>query len=105
MTYYLKMLIGSNRLNKELEGKVMKVNKAPEKIYLSQERDEDGCYIDLVWNRHPIKGKNVENIEYTRTDALIEKAWDWVEDNLLSSNQQDKSLLYYEQFKNFIKGE
>ena len=35
--------------------------------------------------------------------AFIEKAWDWIEDNILSSNQQDKSLLYYEQFKNYIK--
>ena len=37
------------------------------------------------------------------TDALIEKAWSWVEDNILSSNQQDKSLLYYERLKNYIK--
>lgn len=37
------------------------------------------------------------------TDALIEKTWSWVEDNILSSNQQDKSLLYYEQLKNYIK--
>lgn len=37
------------------------------------------------------------------TDAFIEKAWDWIEDNILSPNQQDKSLLYYEQFKNYIK--
>ena len=36
-------------------------------------------------------------------EELIDKAWDWVEDNLLSSNQQDKSRLYFEQFKNYIK--
>ena len=36
-------------------------------------------------------------------DAFIEKAWDWVEDNILSSNQQDKSLLYYKQFKKYLE--
>lgn len=45
----------------------------------------------------------VRDVEYTRTNAFIEKAWDWIEDNLLSSNQQDKSRLYFEQFKNYIK--
>lgn len=39
------------------------------------------------------------------TDVFIEKAWIWIEDNLLSSNQQDKSRLYFEQFKNYMKGE
>lgn len=39
------------------------------------------------------------------TDAFIEKAWDWIEGNLLSSNQQDKSCLYFKQFKNYMKRE
>lgn len=43
--------------------------------------------------------------EGTTTDAFIEKAWNWIEDNILSSNQQDKSRLYYKQFTNYIKGE
>ena len=38
-------------------------------------------------------------------DAFIEKAWDWIENNLLFSNQQDKSRLYFEQFKKYMKGE
>lgn len=29
---------------------------------------------------------------------------DWIEDNLLSSNQQDKSRLHFEQFKKYMKG-
>lgn len=45
-----------------------------------------------------------EFVEYTRTDAFIEKAWGWIENNILSSNQQDKSRLYFEQFKNYIEG-
>lgn len=38
-------------------------------------------------------------------DAFIEKAWDWIEDNLLSSDQQDKSRTYCKQFRNYMKGE
>lgn len=38
-------------------------------------------------------------------DTFIEKAWDWIEDNILSLNQQDKSRLYFEQFMNYMKGE
>ena len=37
--------------------------------------------------------------------TFIGKAWDWIDDNLLSSNQQDKSRLYCEQFRNYMKGE
>lgn len=47
----------------------------------------------------------MNQLEYTRTDAFIEKAWDWIENNILSSNQKDKSLLYYKQFKKCTKGE
>jgi hypothetical protein len=42
-------------------------------------------------------------IEYIRKDAFIEKAWNWIEDNILSLNQQDKSLLYYERFKKYLE--
>lgn len=52
----------------------MKAN-APEKIYrtttyLNSDRGK------TVWQRHPVAG--AENIEYTRTDAFIEKACDWL---------------------------
>ena len=87
----------------------MKINEIPEKIYLSYETDDedykDHIFIDYMWHRHPFEDKNLKNIEYTRTDAFIEDAWNWIEDNVLSSNQQDKSLLYYERFKNHMKGE
>ena len=72
----------------------MKTNEAPEKLYYAP-------YGDIREN-HPITDND---IEYTRTDAFIEKAWDWIEDNMLSSNQQDKSRLYFEQFKKYMKGE
>ena len=54
----------------------MKINGAPEKIYLSQERDEDGCYVDLMWHIHPYEDR--ENILYVRSDAFIEKADEFI---------------------------
>lgn len=83
----------------------MKANEAPKKVYLhltTGNRLLNGKY----YKYKPAKIRNNDKIiEYTRTDAFIEKSWDFIEDNLLSSNQQDKSRLYYEQFKNYMKGE
>ena len=72
----------------------MKANEAPEKLYLSK-----NIYRTYLYN------DDKSNIEYTRADAVIEKAWSWIEDNILSSNQQDKSRLYFEQFKKYMKGD
>ena len=79
----------------------MKANEAPEKLYIAlNELTESGRTFVLDHRvDHPTC------TEYTRTDAFIEKAWDWVEDNILSSNQQDKSRLYCEQFRKYMKGE
>ena len=69
----------------------------PNKIYV---------HLSQFWGLMANKDNITKNaIEYTRTDAFIEKAWDWIEDNLLTSNQQDKSRLYFEQFKNHMKGD
>ena len=76
------------------------IMEAPEKIYIHP--DIGGREFLRPWLHRPA---NNESVEYTRTDAFIEKAWDWIEDNVLSSNQQDKSCLYFEQFKNYMKGE
>ena len=76
----------------------MKANEAPEKVYFSTIEDGTHYYTEGI----PFER---EYIEYVSKDAFIEKAWEWVEDNMLSSNQQDKSRLYYEQFKNHMKGE
>ena len=72
----------------------MKANEVPEKLYYAPYGD--------IRESYPITDND---IEYIRKDAFIEKAWDWIEDNLLSSNQQDKSRLYYEQFIKNMKGE
>lgn len=72
--------------------------EAPEKLYLSK-----NIYSTFLYQ---VPDPNDEaQIEYSNTDVFIEKAWDWIEDNLLSSNQQDKSRLYFEQFKRHMKGE
>lgn len=76
----------------------MKENEAPEKLYLSK-----NIYRTYLYQVPDNDDKS--NIEYTRADAVIEKAWSWIEDNVLSSNQQDKSHLYFEQFKKYMKGE
>ena len=72
--------------------------KAPEKIYLF-ENPINGTPDD----RWLSKRSDNEDIEYIRKDSVIEKVWSWIEDNILSSNQQDKSLLYYEQFKKYLE--
>lgn len=73
----------------------MEVNEAPEKIYLFE-----NPVSETPDDRWLSKRSGDTDVEYTRTDAFIEKAWEWIEDNMLSSNQQDNSLLYYERFKN-----
>ena len=77
----------------------MKANEAPEKIYLYPS-DRCGEEYEAEWGDKPW---GEDYVEYTRTDAFIEKVWDWIEDNILSSNQQDKSLLYYKQFKKYLE--
>lgn len=77
----------------------MKVKEAPEKLYITYKGygvfDDDST----------VERTKDSQTEYTRTDAFIEKVWNWIEDNLLSSNQQDKSRFYYEQFKKYMEGE
>lgn len=36
-------------------------------------------------------------------EELVDRAWEWVENNVLSINQQDKSRLYFEQFINYME--
>ena len=76
----------------------MKANEAPEKIYLF-ENPISGTPDD----RWLSKRSDENDIEYTRTDAFIEKAWEWIEDNLLTSNQQDKSKECFEEFKKAMR--
>ena len=79
----------------------MKTNEAPEKIYMTPSFGEPDNVLLASFSKSHLNFHR--DVEYTCTDVFIEKAWDWIEDNILSSNQQDKSLLYYEQFKNYMK--
>ena len=56
----------------------MKSNEAPEKIYSIP--TEGGFYLTAIKPEPPF----VDGIEYTRTDAFIEKACDWLNDLVLS---------------------
>ena len=50
----------------------MKANEAPEKIYIDPE-------VDPMWDMD--KRFHESDIEYTRTDAFIEKAAEWLKNN------------------------
>ena len=72
----------------------MKANGAPEKLYLLQDNDLI-CYCM----------SNEDDVEYTRTDAFIEKATEWL-NNFYNENTHsfliDEDI---EKFINYMKGE
>ena len=82
----------------------MKANEAPEKIYLNQ---DDG----LIWHCRSYK----DDIEYTRTDAFIEKAFDFFHEHLWEyidvKNANCATFInvdgdkLQDDFKNYMKGE
>lgn len=66
----------------------MEINEAPEKIYIPT---------ILVANTVRYKGEGY--IEYTRTDAFIEKATTYIQQHWVWNTKM------IEDFKNYIKGE
>ena len=80
----------------------MKANEAPEKIYLEREKEIDK--IHHLWGRTPVVSSLYEHIEYTRTDAFIEKACVWLNINGWRSDFVDSGEMV-EEFKNYMKGE
>ena len=86
-----------------LKNKVMKAN-APEKIYRTT------TYLDndkgkTLWKTKPVAG--AENIEYTRTDVVIE----WIKNKVDKYIVDTPMCCYFdhkraiEDFKNYMKGE
>ena len=85
----------------------MKANEAPEKIYVHVK----GNKATNTWNSEWI---GVNDIEYTRTDAFIEKAvkfmekiddvdeYSWYNEEEHAAGITEKCI---EDFKNYIKGE
>ena len=77
----------------------MKANEAPEKIYINSNLE------DRTW----LIGKgDTSLIEYTRTDAFIEKACDWLKKHGGSYWMDDYDLPtddLVNDFKKYMKGE
>lgn len=78
--------------------------EAPDKIYRTT------TYLDndkgkTLWKEAPVKG--AENIEYTRTDAFIDKAAIWFNDNFRANDEYGVASYSFEtedeMFKNFIE--
>ena len=90
-----------------LEVKETDLEKEERKKIAKYLYEKKGYPIDLNGNIPSFEETMKDAEQYVRykQDKFIEMAWDWIEDNLLSSNQQDNSRLYFEQFKNYIKGE
>ena len=87
----------------------MKANEAPEKIYIDANEDWHRTYTAFT---EKAKGND---IEYTRTDAFIEKVLDYIENNIYNHYDGDheygicsgyvKKEEFIEDFKKYLKGE
>lgn len=71
----------------------MKANEAPEKLYILFNRPYTVDYAKL--NKRRCK----EEVEYTRTDAFIEKATSYIQQHWIWNTKM------IEDFKNYMKGE
>lgn len=76
--------------------------QAPRKIYRTT------TYLDnnkgkSVWKEHPVAG--AENVEYIRTDAFIEKAVDYIANNMRCDGYtlQTKAK-FIKDFKKYMEG-
>jgi len=86
----------------------MKANEAPERIILSADRDTQIINDEWVVNDYT---DNIK-IEYIRTDAFIEKACEFIEQNITGyidvthKGGEENIILqseFIEDFKNYIK--
>lgn len=81
----------------------MKVNEAPEKVYVHKSQ-----YWGLMANEHNI---TKDGIEYTRTNAFIEKAAEWLEEHKEAVETEDNGIMgwipdyFIEDFRKYMKGE
>ena len=85
----------------------MKANETPEKIYLDPKKVEESEFgiIDAIVPEHRVeKG----DIEYTRTDAFIKKACEWIKMIWSETDdrfKEDYTGMLIENFKKYMKGE
>ena len=75
----------------------MKANEAPEKIFLHP--DIGGREFIRPWLK---TRASQESVEYTRTDAFIEKAYEYLNKTCRGFILTEKDI---EDFKNYMKGE
>lgn len=84
----------------------MKTNEIPENIYLFE-----NPITETPDDRWLSKRSDENDIEYTRTDAFIEKACEWLDENWTSfvNYDDEDGVVYYlnltDKFKNYMKGE
>ena len=75
----------------------MKVKEAPNKLYITYKGygvfDEDST----------VERTKDSQTEYTRTDAFIEKAVEWIRENIRPYYHEVRYK--YEDFENYMKGE
>ena len=85
----------------------MKANEAPEKIYLQPSAIEQLPHQNIVYTK-PLADNS---IEYTRTDAFIEKATNFIEmlghgftitDKITHTNYDEKQMI--DDFVDYMKG-
>jgi len=79
--------------------------EAPEKIFLHP--DISGREFIRPWLK---RRANQDSVEYTRTDAFIEKACEWFKNNWIEYVNTDKDGVvcfghWEKDFKNYMKGE
>jgi len=78
----------------------MKANEAPEKIYFSGQQQWSNPFIGLMQKCADT------DIEYTRTDAFIEKAVDYIANNMRCDGYTSQTKAkFIKSFKNYMKGE
>ncbi len=90
----------------------MKTNEAPEKIYISNFDIEALPKSEQLSERwHEVSTEDTD-IEYTRTDAFIEKATEWLKKNAddytwYDETEGESGMIdeFVDIFKNYMKGE
>jgi len=91
----------------------MKANEAPEKIYLIRNistptslNTTNDCHEKYLQEWYKGREKDTD-IEYTRTDAFMEKACNYLQENLWKVVYEDADFRqrFVTDFKNYMKGE
>jgi hypothetical protein len=78
----------------------MKANEIPEKIYMTPSFGEPDNVLLASFSKSHLDFHR--DIEYTRTDAFIKKACEWLENNLQGIVG---GSIYIEDFRAYMKGE